>query len=447
MKTYNKAITAVVSALVLATALPAAAQEPRSISYADAINIALEKSTAVLLAQNSAELSATEVSQSKRAFLPDLRLTTSAGHSVGRTFSEGEGSIVNTTSQSLNAGVSSSITLFDGFRNVANLKAAQLSEDVADLTLERAQQTAAFTVSAQFLALIEGDEQLKVQREALAAQEIEERQIKALVDAGARPIADLYQQQASVAASKAALVNAQRNWGQAKLDLVETLQLDPAAEYNFSAPAINTNARGLDSVNVLITRALANRNDLRAQATQVEVAEQGVRAANASRLPTVSVGAGYNTGASSVSELSISDQLDERRGGSVSLSVSIPLFDKNASTAAQQAKIQADNAGIQLAAQKSAVAVEVRKAYLDYESAQEQLAAAEAQLKAAELALTATRERYSAGVSTLVEVTQARAAQVQAASAVVNARYGLALQRTLIDYYTGELNPQNAMLG
>ncbi len=435
------------SALLFAGAASAAAQQPRTITFADAINIALKQSTAVLQAQNAVKLSGVEVSQSKRAFLPDLRLSTSAGHSVGRTFSEGEGGIVGTNAQSINAGVSSSVTLFDGFRNVANLKAAQLGEDAATYSLERTRQTAAFTVAAQFLALVEGEEQLKVQRENLAAQELEEKQIAAFVEAGARPIADLYQQQANVAAAKASLAGAERNWKQAQLDLVQTLQLDPRQDYNFVAPEVNTAGRPLGDVAALIDRALANRLDLRAQAAEVDVAEQGVRAANASRLPQVSVSAGYNTGASSVSDLPFRDQLDERRGGSVSVGISIPIFDRNASVAAQQAKIQENNAQLRLAEQKSAVAVEVRKAQLDYETAKQQLAAAEAQLKAAELALEATRERYQAGVSTMVEVTQARAAQVQAASAVVNARYSLALQRTLIDYYTGDLNPQQAELG
>ena len=51
------------------------------------------------------------------------------------------------------------------------------------------------------------------------------------------------------------------------------------------------------------------------------------------------------------------------------------------------------------------------------------------------------------GAATLLEVTQARATQVQAASALVSARYNLVLQRTLIAYYVGDLDPENATLG
>jgi outer membrane protein len=60
----------------------------------------------------------------------------------------------------------------------------------------------AFTVASNFLALVQQQEQLRVQRENLAAQEAQEKQIKAFVDAGSRPISDLYQQQATVAAAR-----------------------------------------------------------------------------------------------------------------------------------------------------------------------------------------------------------------------------------------------------
>ena len=60
--------------------------------------------------------------------------------------------------------------------------------------------------------------------------------------------------------------------------------------------------------------------------------------------------------------------------------------------------------------------------------------------------MTTSQQRYQAGAGTLVELTQARAAQVQAASAVVSARYGLVFQQTLMSYYTGELDPAHVVL-
>jgi len=198
----------------------------------------------------------------------------------------------------------------------------------------------------------------------------------------------------------------------------------------------------------LLDRAFAQRPDLGADASRVNAAQQDVKAANASKWPTISLTGGYNSGVSSANDASFLDQLNQRRGGSIGIGVSIPIFDRGATQAAtQRAQIQADNAQLALATQRQEVALEVRRAYLDYDAARQQLAAADAQQKAATLAVTTTQQRYQVGAATLVELTQARATQVQAQSAYITARNNVVFQQSLMSYYTGELNPANAVLG
>jgi outer membrane protein len=141
-------------------------------------------------------------------------------------------------------------------------------------------------------------------------------------------------------------------------------------------------------------------------------------------------------------------QLDQNRGGSLSLAVSFPIFDRGVtSTAVQQARIQEDNARLALADQRQTVALDVRRAWLTLESTRQQLTVALAQQKAADLAVSTTQARYQVGTSTLLELTQARASQLQANVAVVNARNALAFQDALLPYYTGELDPAKTLLG
>jgi len=430
-------------------ALPLAAQQgTQTITYDDAIKIALEQNSTVRLAENETEVDAAVVKQARMSFLPDLRLTTSGAQSVGRSFDSGAGSVIDQTTRSMNAGVSSSVTVFDGFANVAELRAAEATRDAGRSDLERARQTAVYTVAGNYVALQARQEELRVRREDFAARQAEEAQVQLFVDAGTRPVSDLYQQQASVAAARAAVVEAERAWELAKVDLISTLQLDPGGTYEFQAPplAATPGATRYD-LPALVAKALEQRVDLAALEKREDAAEQGVRAAAAGRWPTVTVSAGYNTAFSSASDLAFGDQLDQRRGGSLSLGISVPVFDRGTTaTAERRAQVQVDNARISLEAQRNEVGLQVRRAYLDHQAAQAQLEAAEAQLKAAELALQTSTERYRVGAATLLEVTQARATQVQAASAVVSARYNLVLQRTLISYYVGDLDPTNATL-
>src|SRR5687767_9467943 len=445
-------IPSVITAFALAfVAAPLAAQQaaPRTITFGDAVGIALRQNVTIRQAKNATELDQTAVRQQRLQFLPDLRFNVNGSGNLGRNFNQTEGTIVDQTTGSMSTGVSSSVTLFNGGQNVANLRAARLGEQASTQDLTRTRQTVVFTVAANYLNLVAQQEQLRVQQGNLAALQAQEEQIKRFVDVGSRPISDLYQQQASVAAARASVVETQRALELAKVDLIQTLQLDAAGTYEFVAPAVSGAAANrqydLDS---LVARAYTQRVDIDADEARVGAAEQEVKAAQASKWPTVSLSLGYNTAFSSASDLSLADQLNQRRGGSVGIGVSIPLFDRgSADLATQRAQIQADNARLGLQQQRQDVAVEVRRAYLDHRAAQERLAAAQAQQVAADQALTATRERYRVGAATLVELTQSQAAQVQAASALVNARYTLVFQQSLMSYYTGELDPANVRLG
>src|SRR5690606_18788109 len=217
----------------------AAARQPRRITLAEAIEIALRQSTDVARAENQVDLSRLAVSDAKMQFLPDLRISAGLSQNYGRTFDQDVGRLLTEGNKSLNGRISSSVTLFDGFANVARLRAAELDEAADALEAERARQTVVFSVISGFLSTVAAEEQVRVQEENLAAQLAQERQIRALVDAGTRPISDLYQQQANTAAARSAVVEAKRALELARLELVRTLRLDPRGSYEFVAPAID----------------------------------------------------------------------------------------------------------------------------------------------------------------------------------------------------------------
>lgn len=427
-------------ALAAASVAGAQAPPPQRITFDDAVAIALRQNVSVKQAENAAQLSDATVRQQQKQFLPNLSLSVSGSNNVGRNFSPTEGAVIDQQSQALSSGLSSSLTLFDGGKNLSALRSARAGEEASEQDLARTRQSAVFTVTSNFVTLTNANEQLKVQEENLAALQSQQQQIEAFVKAGSRPIADLYQQQASVANAQLAVAQAQRAVELAKVDLIQTLQLDPIGSYDFVSPAASDAAMGrtynLDS---LVALAYANRADLSAQSARVEAAGQEVKAAAASKLPTVSLTGSYSTAYNSATDLSIANQLDQRRGGGIGIGISIPLFDRgNASAAEQKAEIAQSNAQLALSQQKQTIALDVRRAYLDFTSAKQQLTAATAQLAAAQKAVEATQARYKVGAATLVEVSQSQAQEVQAASAAATARNNLGLQEKAIAFATGE---------
>jgi outer membrane protein len=185
--------------------------------------------------------------------------------------------------------------------------------------------------------------------------------------------------------------------------------------------------------------------------------EQGIREAKSGRLPTLSLSGGAGTSYSSQrSELlpdmtrqkvPFSDQLADNRSGSMSLSLSIPLFDRFATrTNVHRAKISYENSQLDLDNLRQNVALEVRQAYLDYQTAAKRLDVTEIQLRSAQQAEAVEQERYNVGASTLVELTQARATLVDSESQRAQAIFQFVFQSRVIDYYLGVLNPTDLVL-
>jgi outer membrane protein len=426
----------------------AAAQVPRPrpsadrpITLQDAIAIALAQNSAIRFARNSRALDSLNVKQARNAFLPNVTASTQTSQGFGAG-SQGENSLA------FSGGVSSGVTLFNGGQSTNALRQARLSLEASDQDLARSRQTVVFVVASDFLTLITQQEQLRVQQENLTAQEQELNQLEQFVRAGTRPIGDLYQQQAAVASTRLALVNARRATEVAKVDLIQELLLNPRLDYAFVAPTtLGDGAAPAFNLDSLVTVALARRVDIQAQSLRAQAAEREVRIAEGGRLPLVTGSAGYSSGFNSANDGGFLTQLNQRRGGSLGIGVSVPIFDRGAvSIARQRAQIQLENERITLRDQEQSVALEVRRAYLDYVAAGEQLTASNAQQQAASLALQAAQARYRVGLATFVEVTLARASLIQAQSAVVSARSSLVFQQALMSYYTGVLDPDTVRL-
>lgn len=448
MYTHRFLLAFLGGALVLGAAT-LGAQATRTITFDDALRIALDQSNVIRSARYAVDAQDANVRASRAQLLPNLSFSTQGSQTYGRNFSSEVGGIINTTTQSFNTGLSSNVTLFNGMATVSNINSAKLNRSASEYDLARSRETVVFTVLSDYLSLIAQQEQLRVQRQNLAAQDTLERQVQEFVNAGTRSIADLYQQQASVANARLTVVQAERSVDLAKIALIQALKLDPAGTYDFAVPPLDSAppaSRAMD-MPTMLARAMQQRRDVDAATTRVQASESGIKAAGASAWPSISLSAGYNSNFTSNNKSAFLDQLDARRGGSIGLSLSFPIFDRFSSRiATQRAEIQQRNADLALDDLRQQVGVQVRTSLLDYVSAQAQLDAAQVQSRAAELALDASIERYRAGAATLVEVTQSRATNVQAASALVSARYNLLFQGKLLDYYLGDLDPQNVKL-
>lgn len=441
-------VLAAMLVMMLGAATPNIADAARIITVDDAIGIALERNVTLNEVRVTAGLNNVAVSEAYMNFLPNLTLNASGGRNYGRYFNSPLGSYVDQTSQSLVLGASSGVTLFAGLHDVATLRQARSNDLAGRLDLGRAEETTVYTVISNFLALILQQDQLRVAREELTAEAALEDKIHEYVKSGSRASADLYEQQAIVASAKLSVVRAENAAELSKVDLMGTLQLDPVESYEFVAPRLES-LYGSEKADLrdLVARALAQRSDLQAEQARLNAFEQGIHVASSSYWPTLSLQAGIGSNYDSLIPQSFDAQLNAYRNESLAFNVTVPLFDREVThNAVRRARLQAQNERIVLDGLRHDVELQVKRVYLDYHAARDQLTAAEGQQQAAKLAVDSAQERFKAGVAILVEVSQARSLYVQAEAALATARNNVALQSALMNYYLGQTQATKSTL-
>ncbi len=476
--------------IVAAIGAPVRAQ--RAITFNEAMRLALSENPDLLQAELSDEASELNVSSARvdALPLPFVSASISPTQRYGLSFDQTTGQLNSQTSESLNLSVGGSVNLFNGFRGRRALEQARLLRSASTFSFEYARQQVAFEVASRFLQVMLDKEFVGIRQQTLTAQGAQLDQIEALVEAGVRAQADLFSQRAAVAQARAAVLQAEQAVGLSETRLVEYLVLDPFGEYEFVAPALSNESLVAEdlSLDILLRTAYERRADLRAQERNIEAARAGIAVARSGRLPSIDLSAGYGTGYSSLQQrllnpdtspvsfpvttedgrpvlldgvpflipistnpefenTPIFSQFADNRAGNISLSISIPIFDRyQTSRQVQQARLEVRQQEVALERVKQAIAVAVRQAVNDYRNAAEQLDAASAQVEAAEAALRAERDRYELGTGTLVAQTQAQTAYAEALASRLQAIYQFVFSRKLIEFAQGNFDPNTALL-
>ena len=456
------------------------AQDTTRIAFNEALRIALDQNTTLKRAANAVDQADARLWAERMDWAPTASISASGQRRFGRSFSQQEGQIITQSIDELFGGASSRLSLQGlGIQNWASMRQARSQSTSSELSLGRTRQDVVFQVMNRYISLVENREILVVQREELAARQQQLRQIEEFVDAGSRPVSALYEQQAAVAEAESNVLGAERDVQLAETRLIQTLRLNPMDAYAFEAPSVeaDTLVGATYDMRSLMQQAFNRRLDLRAAQEDVRAADRGVTAARSQYYPTLSLSANYNSSwASSIPDSSVTfsdtrtlnlltaegetlqtqvpagerevttfgflDKIDNRRGGSVTLSLSFPLFDGlRREQQIEQAQVAEQNAQYALEDQRLQIALEVREAYLNYQTSVKQLEVTAKQVRSARQARQAAQERYNLGAASIVELTNANRTFVQAASQRVRARYNFLFQQKLIDYFTGVLDP------
>jgi len=240
-------------------------------------------------------------------------------------------------------------------------------------------------------------------------------QARANHQAGTAPLLDELRARVDAQTIDQQLIVARNSVDKDKLALARAIGLPLEQKYNLSDTTPYAAFDPVD-VNATIAQARAGRKDLAAQGEQTKSAEEQRKAATADRFPTLKFDGDYGD---------IGTTLGHSHGtGDATGTFSVPLFKEYGFRGeAEVAQSQLNTERAKLSDLNAQVDADVRDALLDIASAQQQVEVAKSSVELANEALSEAQQRYKAGVSDNLAVSQAQASVAQADDQYVTALY------------------------
>jgi outer membrane protein len=423
----------------------AKSETPQLITLKTAIETALESNLDLMLAGSLVDSREISVRRNQGDFLPDLRLFMGAGESYAKRYDSFADRYEGATSKSMNLQLSSSMDLFTGFGKIASLERAGLQLRAERSNLSRSREEIIFQTIQQYIVVAVDKELITADESYLEGQRKLLDQVDAFVNAGARAIVDLYQQQSAVADAEGRILLARRDYEVDKLGLLLVMGFDPRADVTIGALDVDalTAELAVEGPDTSVGRALITRADLVASRYQEQAAKKQITASRSGYWPNLSLSA--NTGTSyrdpTSPGASFVDQFSKNNvNSSVNVSFSFPIFDRLATiTSVADARVGLRQAELNREKLERQVTIDVRQALQDYAIARKSVEVAQAAFDYSQEALMSMDERYRAGVSTLVELSLAQATMLQSSYNLINARYNLILRSIGVSFYAGSI--------
>ena len=444
-----RAVAAVLTVAAV-TAGAAGAQEqrpvPARLTLEDAIAIARERSPDLAQARNTLNAQGSQVSAGFGAFLPTLSAQLQFAGSDSRTVTGqndfGQPVELDTAitfkGSSSNQGLYTSLTLFNGFRNLKTYNAAKASYAAADEARLAVETRVDAETTRRFYDAVRTRQLIALEERLLASDREQRDATSRLFRTASATQEDLLGAEADVATQELQVARAEGDADKAVLAVREQLALVEPVAFDVTGelpPAWDPVAISPDS---LVTLAARTHPDIARLDAAASAAHLRAAAARGSYWPTVRLGASVSRSVNLRSYEALFDVNPQNRSLGFSVSLDWPLF-QGFQTRAQvaQASSEALNAEESLRAGKLAREREVRAALIDLQNAYRGVALAE---RAAELSnerLRLSRERYAIGAITFanLQILIDRAAQEE--RQVINARYAFAASAVTLNERVG----------
>ncbi|MDE5954650.1 MAG: TolC family protein [Duncaniella sp.] len=400
------------------------------------VNYALSHNLNVRSAEISRMQSELSVTEAKDGFLPQLSAGAGQNWSFGRGLTSAN-TYANRNTSSFSWNVQMSLPIFQGLRNIRQLRYAQSSLSMAEMQAEASRDEVRLSVITSYLQVLFNKEILEVSREQLRLSNVQLERQRALLEGGKVPEVDVIQAKAQVAQNEVQVVNSENDYTTSIIELAKLLELDNLE--GFDVMPIDDDTISLLNAEEVYRNALANYPAISAARQAIKVADDGITLAKSGYLPTLSFNAGLGSSYYTVSgdeSKKFGSQMRDNFSKNLGFSLNIPIFDAfSTRNQIRQAKVRKLSAELQLEQQQSELHRAIRLAYQQAVGAEKKYEAGKIAVDASKAALDAMTEKYTYGKANATEWEQTQSDYITTLAQQVQAKYELILRNKVLQFY------------
>ena len=398
------------------------------------VEVALKKQPNIIASMYNVNAAQSRIGQAKSGYYPQIDLSsgynrispasgsTSSSAASGRTGVDTENSFDQFTSSA-----TLKQTIYDFGKTSTQVRVRNLDLDSSRSDLENITTQIAFNVKQAYYTVLQTKKNKAVSEETVKQFQQHLEQAKGFYEVGTKPKFDVTKAEVDLSNAKLNLIRSENAIRLATATLNNAMGIPYAPEYILED---NLLFRKYDATfEDAVSKAYENRPDMKSSVLKRKAAEESVELSKKNYYPVLTGNAGYNWSGEKFES--------QQDGWNIGAAISFPLFSGFLTKyQVEESKANLDVLRANEELQKQTIFLDVQNAYLNLKEAEERIPVAELSVKQATENLDIANGRYSAGVGSPVEVTDAQVAYTNAKTAYIQA---------LSDYKVAQASLEKAM--
>jgi len=436
------------SALLIALCLGQSVSAQEVITIQQAVDNTLKNNLTIKQAQFSAAISDENLTQSKYALYPNLNASINPNLTFGRGLDQTTFQVTNQTSLYTSGNLSTNVDLFQGFAKINRIRQNKTLLEADKSNVDKVKNDLILNVVTAYLQVLYNTDLERASKEQLDIANKTLIRENALLDAGNKTLADVSQAKSQVATAELNLTNAQNALSISYLTLGQLMEMQPNQKFVVQAPLIDNVKAATSAANPeeIFNNALNIFPDIKLATLRSLAAKQAIDVAKGAYAPSLSLGAGLNTSYSyqfnyngANPQSSFIDQIDQRLGQSIGMSLQIPIFNGfTARSSVRRAKITYQNTLTSEQLAKNNLNKVIFQATTDLKAAESRYGSTQNAFNAQKDAFYVVEQRYNVGLVNSLDYSTAQTNRNKAEIDFIQAKYDLLFRAKVIDYYLGK---------